>query len=333
MSYKKFMKYLTREEILKIINSKDEVELIKSLFELQNDFKLEQPDIKSIISILEDSNYSHDENDYEKVEKMLEKCLENIGTRIKKQDYEFILEQENSLKKDIFANALKFSKDIQSVKKYLEDERCNWSQMDKIEILEKSKNKELIEEYLKKEKFSAGIWKRLVLATGDKEFIKEACANNLAYGLEEDIRNDDFFICEVIESVLEPQMLEETKNITDPTELIMATKDIDFMKKCINTNNNFDIPKLLLNIGDKTFIKESISNIESKDAEKVLIKMNDKELIKECIEDKSIEWSETQLKNLFLATEDVQYIIENWILKEIDEESRTKTRQIFVRNV
>lgn len=330
------MKYLTREEILKIINSKDEVELIKSLFELQNDFKLEQPDIKSIISILEDSNYSHDENDYEKVEKMLEKCLENIGTRTKKQDYEFILEQENSLKKDIFANALKFSKDIQSVKKYLEDERCNWSQVDKIEILEKSKNKKLIEEYLKKEKFSARIWKRLVLATGDKEFVKEACANNLAYGLEEeDIRDEDFFICEVIESVLEPQMLEETKNMKnpDPTELIMATKDIEFMKKCINKNNNFDIPKLLINIGDKTFIKESISNIESRDAEKVLLKMNDKELIKECIEDKSIEWSETQLKNLFLATEDVQYIIENWILKEIDEESKSKTRQIFVRNV
>lgn len=329
------MKYLTREEIVKIINSSDDMEeSIKSYFEVQNDFKIEQQDIKSIISILEDPNYSYDEDVYKKIEEMIEKCVENIGTRIKRQDYEFILEQENSKKTDVLAYALMFSKDIQSVKKYLEDERCNWSQLDKVKILQKSKNKELIEEYLKKEKFSSGIWKRLVLATGDKEFMKVACANNLAYGLEEDDdETDKFFICKVIESVLKPQMLEETKNITDPTELIMATKDIDFMKKCINTNNNFDISKLLLNIGDKTFIKESISNIESKDAEKVLIKMNDKELIKECIEDKSIEWSETQLKNLFLATEDVQYIIENWILKEIDEESKSKTHQIFVRNV
>lgn len=187
-----------------------------------------------------------------------------------------------------------------------------------------SDNKELIMESIKNDNYG---WNSddltdLIIATGDKDFIKNVCIQSEAYGLYYGDWNQN--IMNLIIATQDEKFAEYCKDLTGNirnTDLIIATGDKEFIKECLMNDNEYDKKELLIATKDKPFIKACMKDKKygwtSFDLKKIMEATGDKEFIKECIEDEEFPWNRVdlqdswnrlELQDLIAMTKDKEYI-------------------------
>lgn len=165
--------------------------------------------------------------------------------------------------------------------------------------------------------------REIALATENIEFIEQCVNDNVVpeYKLIIEKNNPD----EIKKYIEDKKIFLSSRDIE---ELIIATKDEEYIKKCIEDEAFYcDKSKLIKAIQDPGYIKQCLENdalgISKNKKVDLIVATHDTEYIKKCIEDKSLEFGEDSIALLIKATNDSEYIkkcIEDKSL-EFDEET------------